>query len=55
MEVIVNLKQPKNVIEIQSFLGLIGYYKRFVEHCSLISKLLTWLTRKEVKFEWDER
>ena len=32
VEVIVNWKQPKNVIEIQSFLGLVGYYRQFMEH-----------------------
>ena len=48
---IVNWEQPMNFIEIQSFLGLAGYYKRFVEHFSLISALLTQLTQKEVKFE----
>jgi len=46
---------PKTVGEIQSFLVLAGYYKRFVEGFSKISALLTRLMQKEVKFEWDEK
>ena len=34
VKAIVNSEQPKNVIEIQSFQGLIGYYRRFVKHFS---------------------
>ena len=52
---IVSWKQPKNVIEIRSFLGLAGYYRWFVEYFSLLSSSLTWLTRKGVKFEWDQK
>ena len=52
VEAIVNWEQPKNVIKIRSFLGLIGYYRRFVEHFSLLSAPLT---RRRVKFEWDEK
>ena len=46
IETIVNWEQPKNVSKIQSFLGLAGYYRRFVEHFSLIPTSLTRLTRK---------
>ena len=55
IEAIVNKEQPKNVTEIWNFLGLAGYYKRFMEHFSLIFAPLTCLTRKWVKFEWDEK
>ena len=41
IEAIVSWEQPKNVSEIQSFLGLAGYYRRFVEHFSLIAPPLT--------------
>ena len=54
IEAIVNWEQPKNVSEVRSFLGLAGYYKRFVEHFSLITAPLTRLTRKWVKYEWNE-
>ena len=46
VEAIVNWEQPKNVLEIRSFLGVAGYYRRFVEHFSLIHAPLTRLTRK---------
>ena len=54
VEAIINWEQPKNVSKIRSFLGLTGYYRWFVEHFSLIATPLTRLTRKGVKYEWDE-
>ena len=35
-------------------MGLIGYYKRLVEHFSLIAALLSRLNRKGMKYEWDK-
>ena len=46
---------PINVFEVRSFLGLAGYYRRFVEGFSRIAAPMTWLTRKGVKFEWNEK
>jgi hypothetical protein len=43
---------PKNVGEICSFLGLAGYYQRFIENFSKIGKLMTELLKKEKQFEW---
>jgi hypothetical protein len=45
---------PKNVGEIRSFLGLAGYYRRFIENFSKIAKPMTELLKKENKFEWTE-
>ena len=45
---------PKNVGEIRSFLGLPGYYRRFIENFSKIAKPMTELLKKEKKFEWTE-
>jgi len=42
------------VTKIRSFFGLAGYYQRFVPGFSLIAAPLTRLTRKGVKFEWDD-
>ena len=52
VEAILNWSYPTNVAEIRSFLGLAGYYRRFVEGFSQIATPLTHLTRKGVKFEW---
>ena len=52
IEVVVNWKPPKNVSKVRSFLGLVGYYKKFVEGFSKIAAPLTKLTRKDVKYDW---
>ena len=41
--------------EIRSFLGLARYYRRFVENFSKIAVPLTRLTRKDVRFDWDDK
>nr|GFB28555.1 retrotransposable element Tf2 [Tanacetum cinerariifolium] len=46
---------PKSPTEIRQFLGLAGYYRRFIEGFSKISKPMTKLTQKEVKFEWGDK
>jgi hypothetical protein len=43
---------PTSVGDIQSFLGLVGYYRRFIEGFSKISKLMTEFLEKDKKFEW---
>ena len=55
IEAIINWKQPKTVTEIRSFLGLAGYYRRFVEAFARLAGPLTALTRKDHKFVWNER
>ncbi|CAL9002196.1 unnamed protein product [Prunus brigantina] len=54
IEAVMNWPQPTSVTEIRSFLGLAGYYRRFVEGFSVIAASLTRLTRKGVKFEWSD-
>ena len=51
IKAIVNWAVPTNVSEIRSFLGLGGYYRRFVEGFSRIATPLTRLTRKNAKFD----
>ncbi|GJY41865.1 putative reverse transcriptase domain-containing protein [Tanacetum coccineum] len=43
---------PTTPTEVRQFLGLVGYYRRFIEGFSLISKPLTKLTQKNKKYEW---
>ena len=54
VEAVMNWQRPKNVFEIRSFLGLAGYYRRFVEDFSRLAAPMTRLTRKGVKFIWDD-
>ena len=49
-----NWRRPTTVTEIRSFLGLAGYYRRFIEGFSKIALPLTKLTQKGVKFEWSD-
>ena len=52
VEAMLKWERPTNVTEIHSFLGLTGYYKRFIEEFSTIATPMTRLTRKETKWEW---
>ena len=55
VEAVMSWERPKTVFEIRSFLGLAGNYRRFIEDFSRLAAPMTRLTRKEVKFEWDDR
>nr|GFC59019.1 putative reverse transcriptase domain-containing protein [Tanacetum cinerariifolium] len=46
---------PKTATEIRQFLGLAGYYRRFIEGFSKIARPMTKLTQKKVKFEWGDK
>ncbi|RVW98761.1 Transposon Tf2-2 polyprotein [Vitis vinifera] len=54
VEAVQEWQRPTNVFEVRSFLGLVGYYRRFVEDFSRIAAPMTRLTRKWVKFDWNE-
>jgi hypothetical protein len=43
---------PRNVSEVVSFMGLAGYYRRFIEGFSKISHPITSLQKKGIKCEW---
>ena len=47
-----NWKPPTNVSKVRSFLGLAGYYKKFVKGFSKITTPLINLLKKDHKFEW---
>ena len=55
VEAVMSWERPKSVFEIRSFLGLAGYYRRFIEDFSRIAAPMTRLTQKEFKFDWDDR
>ena len=52
VEAILKWKKPTNMTNIHSFLGLVMYYKRFIEGFSKITSHLTQWIHKKVKFEW---
>ncbi|XP_017604488.1 uncharacterized protein LOC108451294 [Gossypium arboreum] len=54
IEAVFSWKQPKNVSKIRSFLGLAGYYRRFVEGFSLIAAPMTKLLHRGVPFVWTD-
>ncbi|GJY40059.1 putative reverse transcriptase domain-containing protein [Tanacetum coccineum] len=55
IESIKDWASPKTPTEIRQFLGLAGYYRRFIEGFSKITKSMTKLTQKKVKFDWGDK
>jgi hypothetical protein len=51
---VMDWKPPKSVHQIRSFLGLAGYYRRFIPDASRIAKPMTELLKKGVKFVWSK-
>nr|GEW02194.1 putative reverse transcriptase domain-containing protein [Tanacetum cinerariifolium] len=47
-------KAPRTPSEVRSFLGMVGYYHRFIEDFSKIAKSFTVLTQKSKTFDWGE-
>ena len=54
VELISNLPTPKRVKDIRSFLGHVGFYKRFIRDFSAIARPLCNLLAKDVTFEWSQ-
>ncbi|GKD76116.1 hypothetical protein Tco_1334398, partial [Tanacetum coccineum] len=55
IESIKDWASPKTPKEIHQFLGLAGYYRRFIKGFSKIAKSMTKLTQKGIKFDWGEK
>ncbi|WVZ76016.1 hypothetical protein U9M48_024021 [Paspalum notatum var. saurae] len=55
VEDVLNWKQLEIVTEIRSFLGLAGYYRRFIKDFSKTAKPMTSLTKKNAKYLWDPK
>ena len=49
------VQPPKNVTEVRSFLGLAGYYRRYVKNFATIAGPLHALTRKDAVFHWSSK
>nr|GEZ76470.1 putative reverse transcriptase domain-containing protein [Tanacetum cinerariifolium] len=55
IESIKDWASPKTTTEIRQFLGLVGYYKRFIKGFSKIARSMTKLTQNKVKFDWGDK
>ena len=54
LESIAKMPASKNPKEVKQFLGLVGYYRKFVPRFADISRELTHLTKKDVEFKWTQ-
>jgi len=54
MEAINEWKACRDVSEVRAFMGLSGYYRRFIKDFSVIAMPLYHLTRKDCEFEWTQ-
>jgi len=54
IEAIQNWQTPRNATEVRSFLGLAGYYRKFIRDFAKVAVPLTRLTKKNLVFVWEE-
>ena len=47
-----HMQPPMTPKQVRTFLGLVGYYRKFIKGFAKIGKPLTFLTRQQVKFDW---
>jgi hypothetical protein len=55
IEAVSKWQSPKSVTEIRSFLGLVGYYRRFIENFSKIAKPVTELLKSNTPYVWSDK
>ena len=55
IEAIMNWPTPRNLTNVRSFMGLVGYHTRFIEEFSKVAHSITSLQKKRIKFEWEPR
>ena len=54
MEAILDLKLPTTQKGVREFLGMVGYYRKFINRFTDVARPITRLTRRDVKFEWSK-
>ena len=52
IKTIMKWEAPRNMTEVRSFMGLVGYYRRFMQDFSIVARPLTNLLKKNVQFRW---
>ena len=52
---IIEWPYPKDVSDVRSFMGITGYYRKFIEGFSKIANLITSLQKKGKRFVWDQK
>ena len=55
IEAIVNWPTPKRIKDVRSFLGFANFYRHFIKGFTLWSRTLTHLTKKDVKWKWEQK
>jgi len=55
VKALINFPRPTTRKQLQSFLGLADYYRKYIPHFAWLSALLSDLLRKNTKFEWTEK
>ena len=54
VDVISKWESPKNITQLRSFLGAIGYYRKFIKDFAIIAQPLFKLLKKNIKYIWDD-
>lgn len=52
LKAVTDYPEPQNVHQVRQFLGLINYFRKFIQNCALLAKPLTELLKKEMKWVW---
>ena len=54
VECVREIQFPKNLKQAAAFLGLVNYYRKFIDNCAKMQEPINRLKKKGVKFVWDE-